>query len=42
MKIGIIGAGSIGGALGKRLASGGHQIMYGGGASSHDTPAQRA
>jgi 8-hydroxy-5-deazaflavin:NADPH oxidoreductase len=41
MKVGIIGAGSLGGALGKRLASSGHQIMYGGGASASDTAAQQ-
>jgi predicted dinucleotide-binding enzyme len=41
MKVGIIGAGSLGGALGKRLASSGHEIMYGGRASANDTAAQQ-
>jgi 8-hydroxy-5-deazaflavin:NADPH oxidoreductase len=36
MKLGIIGAGSLGTALGKRLAEAGHVIMYGGGASAQD------
>lgn len=36
MKLGIIGAGSLGTALGERLAEAGHAIMYGGGASAQD------
>jgi predicted dinucleotide-binding enzyme len=36
MQIGIIGAGSLGNALGQRLASRGHQIMFGGGQSAQD------
>jgi predicted dinucleotide-binding enzyme len=34
MQIGIIGAGSLGSALGQRLASSGHEIMFGGGESA--------
>jgi predicted dinucleotide-binding enzyme len=41
MRIGLVGAGSLGGALGDRLASSGHEIMYGGGASANDTAAQQ-
>ena len=29
MKIAIIGAGSVGGALGKRWAAGGHEVVFG-------------
>lgn len=36
MKLGIIGAGSLGTALGERLAGAGHEIMYGGGASAQE------
>jgi hypothetical protein len=43
VKLGIIGAGSLGTALGKRLAERGHAIMFGGGASAQDAAvAQRA
>lgn len=36
MKLGIIGAGSLGSALGERFAETGHEIMFGGGASAQD------
>lgn len=36
MKLGVIGAGSLGMALGERLAEHGHAIMFGGGASAQD------
>jgi predicted dinucleotide-binding enzyme len=36
MRVGIIGAGSLGNALGQRLASSGHEIMFGGGESAQD------
>lgn len=36
VKLGIIGAGSLGTALGERLAEHGHEIMFGGGASAQD------
>jgi predicted dinucleotide-binding enzyme len=36
MNLGIIGAGSLGTALGARLADKGHTIMFGGGASAQD------
>lgn len=36
MNLGIIGAGSLGSALGARLAERGHTIMFGGGASAQD------
>src|SRR5437763_16445865 len=36
VKLGIIGAGSLGSALGGRLAEAGHEIMFGGGASARD------
>jgi predicted dinucleotide-binding enzyme len=36
LKLGIIGAGSLGTALGARYARGGHEIMFGGGASAQD------
>jgi predicted dinucleotide-binding enzyme len=36
MKLGIIGAGSLGAALGERFAQRGHAIMFGGGASAQD------
>ena len=35
MQIGIIGAGSLGSALGQRLSEGGHEVMFGGGGSAH-------
>lgn len=35
MQIGIIGAGSLGTALGDRLRDGGHEVMFGGGGSAH-------
>ena len=41
MKLGIIGAGSLGTALGERLAEVGHQIMYGGGASAQEAAVQQ-
>jgi predicted dinucleotide-binding enzyme len=36
MQIGIIGAGNLGSALGERLASRGHQVMFGGGESASE------
>jgi len=36
VKLGIIGAGSLGTALRERLAEAGHTVMYGGGASAQD------
>src|SRR2546421_12659790 len=36
VKLGIIGAGSLGSALGDRFAEVGHEIMFGGGASAQD------
>jgi predicted dinucleotide-binding enzyme len=36
MRLGIVGAGSLGTALGERLAERGHEIMFGGGASAQD------
>ena len=36
MKLGIIGAGSLGSALGARYAERGHAVMFGGGAAAHD------
>jgi 8-hydroxy-5-deazaflavin:NADPH oxidoreductase len=36
LKLGIIGAGSLGTALGERYAQRGHMVMFGGGASAHD------
>ena len=36
LKLGIIGAGSLGTALGGRYAQGGHTIMFGGGASAQE------
>ena len=36
MRLGIIGAGSLGTALGERFADVGHEIMFGGGASAQD------
>src|SRR3954453_4625613 len=41
MKLGIIGAGSLGTALGARLGNRGHEIMYGGGASAQDAAARQ-
>jgi predicted dinucleotide-binding enzyme len=40
MNLGIIGAGSLGTALGERLARAGHAIMFGGGASAKDAAAR--
>jgi 8-hydroxy-5-deazaflavin:NADPH oxidoreductase len=40
MNVGIIGAGSLGSALGGRLAQEGHAIMFGGGASAKDAAAR--
>lgn len=40
MQIGIIGAGSLGSALGRRLASRGHEIMFGGGESAREAAAR--
>jgi predicted dinucleotide-binding enzyme len=37
VRVGIIGAGSLGAALGGRLAAAGHAIMFGGGASAEAT-----
>jgi 8-hydroxy-5-deazaflavin:NADPH oxidoreductase len=36
VRLGIIGAGSLGTALGERYAASGHAVMFGGGASAHD------
>jgi predicted dinucleotide-binding enzyme len=36
VRLGIIGAGSLGTALGQRLSESGHTIMFGGGASAQD------
>lgn len=36
LRLGIIGAGSLGTALAERYAQGGHEIMFGGGASAQD------
>ena len=33
MKVGVIGAGSLGSALGERLGKAGHEIMFGGAAT---------
>jgi 8-hydroxy-5-deazaflavin:NADPH oxidoreductase len=41
MKLGIIGAGSLGSALGERLAEAGHDIMFGGGVSARDAAARQ-
>lgn len=40
MNLGIIGAGSLGTALGERLQRAGHAIMFGGGASAKDAAAR--
>jgi predicted dinucleotide-binding enzyme len=40
MQLGIIGAGSLGSALGRRLASRGHEIMFGGGESAQEAAAR--
>jgi 8-hydroxy-5-deazaflavin:NADPH oxidoreductase len=40
MRIGIIGAGRLGSALGARLSARGHRIMFGGRASAHEAAAQ--
>jgi len=36
MRVGVIGAGSLGSALGERLAGAGHEIMFGGAAAALD------
>jgi predicted dinucleotide-binding enzyme len=41
VNLGIIGAGSLGTALGGRLAERGHTIMFGGGASAQDAAARQ-
>jgi 8-hydroxy-5-deazaflavin:NADPH oxidoreductase len=41
MQIGIIGAGSLGSALGQRLTSSRHEIMFGGGESAKDAATRR-
>jgi 8-hydroxy-5-deazaflavin:NADPH oxidoreductase len=40
LRIGIIGAGSLGSALGMRLSASGHEVMFGGGHSAHDAAAR--
>ncbi len=40
MKLGILGAGQLGTALGQRLAEAGHTIMFGGGASAEQAAAR--
>jgi predicted dinucleotide-binding enzyme len=40
LKLGIIGAGSLGTALGERYAQRGHTVMFGGGASAQDAAVQ--
>jgi predicted dinucleotide-binding enzyme len=40
MNLGIIGAGSLGTALGQRLGAAGHAIMFGGGTSAQDAAAR--
>jgi 8-hydroxy-5-deazaflavin:NADPH oxidoreductase len=40
MRIGIIGAGRLGTAIGARLSERGHQVMFGGRASAHEAAAQ--
>jgi predicted dinucleotide-binding enzyme len=42
MNLGIIGAGSLGTALGERLAQAGHAIMFGGAASAQDAAARQS
>jgi predicted dinucleotide-binding enzyme len=42
MNIGIIGAGSLGTALGERLGQAGHAIMFGGGTSAKDAAARQS
>jgi hypothetical protein len=41
MNLGIIGAGSLGTALGDRLGEVGHDVMFGGGASAQDAAARQ-
>jgi 8-hydroxy-5-deazaflavin:NADPH oxidoreductase len=41
MKLGIIGAGSLGTALGERLGKAGHAIMFGGGESAQEAAARQ-
>ena len=40
MQVGIIGAGSLGSALGRRLVSRGHEVMFGGGESAQEAAAR--
>jgi predicted dinucleotide-binding enzyme len=40
VKIGIVGAGSLGSALGLRLIEHGHEVMFGGGNSAHEAAAR--
>jgi 8-hydroxy-5-deazaflavin:NADPH oxidoreductase len=42
MNLGIIGAGSLGTALGERLGQAGHAIMFGGGTSAKDAAARQS
>jgi predicted dinucleotide-binding enzyme len=42
MKIGIIGAGSLGSALGERLGRAGHEIMFGGGDAAREVASSMA
>jgi 8-hydroxy-5-deazaflavin:NADPH oxidoreductase len=42
VNLGIIGAGSLGSALGERLAEAGHTIMFGGGVSARDAASRQS
>jgi 8-hydroxy-5-deazaflavin:NADPH oxidoreductase len=42
VNLGIIGAGSLGSALGERLAETGHSIMFGGGVSARDAASRQS
>jgi 8-hydroxy-5-deazaflavin:NADPH oxidoreductase len=42
MNLGIVGAGSLGTALGERLGQAGHAIMFGGGTSAKDAAARQS
>jgi predicted dinucleotide-binding enzyme len=42
MRIGIIGAGSLGSALGERLGRAGHEIMFGGGDTAREVASRMA
>jgi 8-hydroxy-5-deazaflavin:NADPH oxidoreductase len=42
MKIGIIGAGSLGSALGERLGRAGHELMFGGGDTAREVASRMA